>query len=214
MVCSKTLQLHSVSVVLLCAALACNNAPGLSRAQTATPGVVVPGGSTETTAPEVTAMPTPLPAPVGWIAYVGDAPVVSFYYPPDWTAAALDDHHVEIRPATGFAWMEINLIDATHSGPTANTFGPDTDIDAFNQSLLVALREDGTYAEPVKLPTRGGSPAWVVTGHNDRFEDDVVVGVVGSGDHALLMIGHRGDAQEDWPTLQATYQQVIQSNGN
>lgn len=126
----------------------------------------------------------------------------------------MDDHHIEIRPATGFAWVEIDQIDATHPGPMGSAYNPHADVAASEQTLLSALREDGSYGDPVILSTRGGLPVWTVTGHNDPFDDDVVIGLQVLGDHALLVIGHQGDTPDDWESLKQMYLLMLQSLGD
>jgi len=124
----------------------------------------------------------------------------------------IDDYRVEIRPASGFAWMEIAVIDAAHPDPGGMAFAPGADASAFTQALLNALREDGTFDDPTPVPTAAGS-GWMIAGHNDRFGDDVAIGVVALTDRAALLIGHRGAESEDWEALKALYQQMIQSVG-
>ncbi len=166
--------------------------------------------------PALTAAPTLLPTPAvpaDWVAFSSQTPPLSVYHPTDWSPTVIDDHQVELRPAAGYAWMEISLIDSTNPGPAGVAFSPGADTAPFMSSLLVALREDGTFDEPIQLPTRSGQSAWVITGHNDRFDDNAVIGVLVFPDHALLMIGHQGDTSEDWSGLKAAYEHIIQSVG-
>lgn len=149
----------------------------------------------------------PTPAyPVDWIKFTNTSPAFSIYGPPAWIVASTGEHF-ELHPPSGYAWVDLDWLSENNPALAgeALTSGADT-----NQ-LELALRENGTFGEPRTIKTAAGGTAWMIDGYYDRFEDNVLVAIITSGDNAIEFIGHQGDPSEDWDSQKVMYQTMVDS---
>ncbi len=201
-------------IAFLALLLACSpvQGDGASAMPSRPAAASVPGGAPHTAAPTAMAnAPTATPPP-GWHVFAGDKVPVSLYYPAQWVVSSTGDDGVEIHSESGLAWLEIDRIDGANAGPGGVSYTAGAKPDTMGPTLISTLREDGAFDDLSSLMARGGQTILITQGHDDRVNENVVIGLLVLSDHALIAIGHQGGDSADWDgTLKPLYWQIIQS---
>ena len=173
-------------------------------------GQTTPSGPGQIPADIITAAaPTPS-FPPDWEAFYGETPKVSLYHAPGWTVSS-SEYHIEFDPPSGFAWAEIDWLSPDNPGLAGEPLASGGELSQLSSQLEAALKDNGTFKEPESIGTIGGGLAWLIEGYHESYGDNIIVGLVSSGETAVQFIGHQGDPSEDWERLRDIYRQMIQS---
>jgi len=210
-----------ITVVLFSLLLVACNLPRAGGGPGGSPGsagpestAVLPPSASE---PDQTIQPTPtnvLPTPVipdNWVTYVPEsAQDVGFAYPLGWEAVPRDVDTVDVRQDEGQGWLEITQVTSENARRWGlDGYTPGKDARALIDEMLVGLREDGDFKEPVSIRTVEGRDAWLVEGDYYVFNETILVAIIAGTDRVLLITGHGGSG--DWSALGSTYRDMVVS---
>lgn len=199
---------------------------GLTPEPTAAP--VNPGASSGGQGASVTRGELPPPAeptaqqgaesvPPGWAEVAGEALPVSLYAPPGWELAESDAFNADLREVDGEGWAQIIILEEANAELFGLGYQPSMDAATVLDLLLLAFREDGDFGEVRTIEPLQAQGAAAVEGHYRPYDEQLMLGVAGLPNRAVVVIGHGPEpgesGQEAWARLAPLYEDMLASVG-
>lgn len=136
---------------------------------------------------------------------------VQLFHPEGWERLPYNDHQFDLRESAGEGWIEIKVIDQESDHLWGLDYIPSTQAKDLLNTLLDAARQDGSFADPQPLLTPSGRTIWISTGEYDLLNDQVMIGIHGLPDRAIVALGHSEIEAGEWDRLAPIYEAIIAS---